>query len=163
MELESVWFWSIITLVVGLIVGYVAQMAGFCSIGGYRDYILFRDTHLLKGVAGFLVGGVIGFTILALAGGIYYPNQFPWSYFNGLKMVAGSLLKTNDLTVGWAAAIVGGIGVGFFSVIAGGCPLRNAVMAAEGNKSSIWYLIGFALMTPIVVYVFYVINSLGIL
>ena len=157
---ESIWFWSMTTLVVGLIVGYLAQKSGFCTIAGYRDFILFRDTHLLKGVAGFVVGSVVGFSLLALMGAIYYPNQFPWSYYNSLKMIAGSLVKTNNLATAWIAAVIGGIGVGLFSVLSGGCPLRNAVMASEGNKSSIWYLIGFALMAPIVVYVFYLIGTI---
>lgn len=156
---ESVWFWSLTTLVVGLIIGYSAQKAGFCSIGGWRDYILLRDTHLIKGIVGFIIGGVIGYSLLTLTGAIYFPNQFPWSYYNGLKAISGSLVKTNDLTTTWIAAIIGGIGVGFFSVLSGGCPLRNAVMASEGNKSSIWYLIGFALMCPIAVYVFYLIGT----
>lgn len=157
---ESVWFWSLTTLVVGLIVGYLAQKSGFCSIGGWRDFILFRDTHLIKGVVGFIIGGVVGFSLLALLGAIYYPSQFPWTYFNGLKTISGSLVKTNNLTTAWITAIIGGIGVGFFSVLSGGCPLRNAVMASEGNKSSIWYLIGFALMAPIAVYVFYLIGTI---
>lgn len=158
--MESVWFWSLTTLAVGLIVGYLAQKSGFCTIGGYRDFILFRDTHLIKGVVGFIFGGIVGFSLLALAGAIYYPNQFPWIYFNGLKIIAGSLVKTNNLTTAWITAIIGGISLGFFSVLSGGCPLRNAVMASEGNKSSIWYLIGFALMMPIAVYVFYLIGTL---
>jgi uncharacterized membrane protein YedE/YeeE len=157
---ESVWFWSASTLVVGLIVGYLAQKSGFCTIGGYRDFILFRDTHLLKGVIGFIIGGIVGYSLLTLAGAIYFANQFPWSYFNGVKLIAGSLVKTNDLATAWITAIIGGIGLGFFSVLSGGCPLRNAVMASEGNKSSIWYLMGFTLMAPIVVYVFNLIGTL---
>lgn len=52
----SVWFWSLITLVVGFIVGYVAQRSGFCSVGGWRDLVLMHDTYLLKGIGGFLLG-----------------------------------------------------------------------------------------------------------
>jgi uncharacterized membrane protein YedE/YeeE len=157
--MQSVWFWSVTTLIVGLIIGYLAQKSGFCSIGGYRDFILFRDTHLIKGAAGFVIGGIVGFSLLTLTGAIYYPNQFPWSFYNALKIIPGSLVKTSDLTTAWITAIIGGVGVGFFSVLSGGCPLRNAVMSMEGNKSAIWYLIGFALMTPIVVYVFYLIGT----
>jgi len=39
---------------------------------------------------------------------------------------------------------IGGFGVGFLSVIQGGCPLRNYVMAAEGNKTAITYILGLA-------------------
>jgi len=39
--------------------------------------------------------------------------------------------------------IVGGAGVGFFSTLANGCPLRQHVLAAQGVKSSIGFLAGF--------------------
>lgn len=156
----SVWFWSLITLVVGFIVGYVAQRSGFCSIGGWRDLVLMRDTYLLKGIGGFLLGGVIGYTILSLTGGIYFASQFPWFYFKQWTMIPGSVVTYKNLSAGWAIAALGGVGMGFFSVLAGGCPLRNAVLASEGNKSSWWYLLGFALMTAVVVYLFTLINPL---
>ena len=41
------------------------------------------------------------------------------------------------------ASLVGGVGIGFYSVMAEGCPFRQHVMAAEGKKSAIWYLVGF--------------------
>ena len=34
----------LITLVSGCIIGYLAQKTGFCAIGGFRDYIMFRHT-----------------------------------------------------------------------------------------------------------------------
>jgi uncharacterized membrane protein YedE/YeeE len=40
-------------------------------------------------------------------------------------------------------AVLGGAGLGLFSVLAGGCPLRQHVMASEGDKSSMSYLVGF--------------------
>jgi len=159
--MDSVWFWSLITLVVGFIVGYAAQKSGFCSVGGWRDLVLMRDTYLLKGIGGFLIGGVIGYTILSLTGGIYFSSQFPWFYFKQWAMIPGSVFTYKNLWVGWTIAALGGLGMGFFSVLAGGCPLRNATMAAEGNKSSWWYLLGFALMAPVVVYLFTLINPLG--
>jgi hypothetical protein len=163
--MDSAWFWSLTTLVVGLIVGYAAQRSGFCSVGGWRDLILMKDTHLLKGILGFLVGGILGYTILSLTGGIYFANQFPWFYFKGWSaMIPGSVVAYKNVWAGWAVAAIGGLGMGFFSVLAGGCPLRNATMAAEGNKSSWWYLLGFALMAPIVTYLFVVIiNPLGLI
>jgi uncharacterized membrane protein YedE/YeeE len=48
--------------------------------------------------------------------------------------------------VGFAAvivAIIGGLGIGFFAVLSGGCPFRNTVMTGEGNKSALFYLLGF--------------------
>jgi len=162
--MDSVWFWSVITLVVGFIVGYVAQRSGFCSVGGWRDLVLMKDTYLLKGVLGFLAGGIAGYVILSLTGGIYFASQFPWFYFKQWSMMPCTVVSYNDLWAGWAVAAIGGLGTGFYSVLAGGCPLRIATMAAEGNKSSWWYLLGFALMAPIVTYLFVVIiNPLGLI
>ena len=42
-------------------------------------------------------------------------------------------------------ALVGGAMVGFFSVLAGGCPFRQHVMAAEGSRSALSYIVGFAI------------------
>jgi hypothetical protein len=41
------------------------------------------------------------------------------------------------------ATVAGGIGFGFFSVYAEGCPFRQHVMAAEGKRSAWMYLLGF--------------------
>ena len=37
------------SLGLGLIVGYLGQRSRMCSIGGLRDFVLVRDTGLLKG------------------------------------------------------------------------------------------------------------------
>ena len=46
---------SLASLGVGLIVGYLGQRSRMCTIGGLRDYVLVRDTALLKGVGAMLV------------------------------------------------------------------------------------------------------------
>jgi len=40
-------------------------------------------------------------------------------------------------------AAAGGFGVGYFSILANGCPFRQHVLAAQGSISSIFYLGGF--------------------
>jgi hypothetical protein len=42
-----------------------------------------------------------------------------------------------------ALTIGGGLGVGFFSTLANGCPFRQHVLAAQGVVSSMAYLAGF--------------------
>jgi len=44
-----------ISLLAGLIVGGLAQKSRLCTVGGARDTILFRDSHLLLGLAMILV------------------------------------------------------------------------------------------------------------
>ncbi len=115
------------TLIVGIIIGYIVQRSRFCSIGGFRDYILARDTYLLKGYGGLLVGAFAGFLLFKLAGGNI--TSFP------LGMDFPPLAP-------FIAMVAGAIGLGFFSVMAGGCPTRQHVMAAEGKESAVFYLIG---------------------
>ena len=115
------------TLIVGFIAGYLVQRSRFCSIGGFRDYILARDTYLLKGYGGLLVGGAFGFILFKAAGGQI--STFP-------------LGMDFPPVAPFIAMVVGAIGLGFFSVLAGGCPTRQHVMAAEGKESAVFYLIG---------------------
>ena len=119
---------SLLTLVLGILVGYLAQRSRFCSIGGFRDYFLARDTYLLKGFLGVLVGAAGGFMIFKILGGKI--SGYPM----GMDLPpAASLI----------AMILAAAGLGLFSVFAGGCPTRQHVMASEGKESAIFYLAGF--------------------
>ena len=55
---------SISSLGVGLIVGYLGQRSRMCTIGGLRDWVLVRDTALLKGVAAMLVASWVVFGVI---------------------------------------------------------------------------------------------------
>jgi hypothetical protein len=59
---------AIATLVVGLIVGYLAQRSRMCFIGGLRDFILVRDTELLKGVGAFFITAWLAFSLAGYIG-----------------------------------------------------------------------------------------------
>lgn len=116
------------TLVIGILVGYLVQRSRFCSIGGFRDYFLARDTYLLKGYLGLLIGAAVGFIVFKFVGGEV--PDFP----RGMDLPPVAPL---------IAMIVGAAGLGFCSVLAGGCPTRQHVMAAEGKESAVFYLAGF--------------------
>ena len=115
------------TLIVGMIAGYIVQRSRFCSIGGFRDFFLARDTYLLKGYGGLLVGAAAGFILFKMTGG---------------KIANFPLGMDFPPIAPFIAMIIGAIGLGFFSVLAGGCPTRQHVMAAEGKESAVFYLIG---------------------
>jgi hypothetical protein len=119
---------AIATLVVGVLIGYLGQRSRFCTVSGIRDYLLRKDTHRLRGLLGLIIGGVLGFSIFKLIGGDV-PN-FP------MPIQVGSV----GLVI---AAVIGGLGLGFYSVLAEGCPFRQHVMAAEGRESAMFYLLGF--------------------
>ena len=116
---------ALATLVVGLVIGYLAQRSRMCFIGGIRDFMLVRDTRLLKGLAAF---GVTAWVAFPLAG--FWDGR-------GAPAFPGADGATILLT------IVAGAGVGYVSTLANGCPLRQHVLAAQGAVSSVTYLAGF--------------------
>lgn len=124
---------GIVSLLFGLVIGYLGQRSRMCYIAGYRDYVLVRDTLFLKGVLGTVIGAVVGFTVFQYLGG-----NVP-----GFPM----LLETPgmNLNSAWLFAIVGGLGLGFFACLSGGCPYRCHIMAFEGKKTWWPYLLGFYL------------------
>jgi hypothetical protein len=44
---------AVATLVIGVVLGYLGQRSRMCFVGGIRDFILVRDTYLLKGLLAF--------------------------------------------------------------------------------------------------------------
>lgn len=163
---------SFVSLLFGLIIGYMAQRSRMCFIGGFRDYILVRDTYLLKGVAGFFLTAVIMFYAASLAGGDLY--GYPWyerevrksvelardfhafaacwipdevliaaysvQNISGVVLPGGVVISYLMITT-----VVAGLGIGWLSTIANGCPLRQHVLAASGNRGAYMYLAGFYL------------------
>lgn len=116
---------AIATLVIGGILGYLAQRSRMCFIGGIRDFVLIRDTYLLRGLVAFAVTAWVAFPLAALAG----------------SSASMTFEATDALTA--LLTVLGGFGVGYVSVLANGCPMRQHVLAAQGVKSSLAYLAGF--------------------
>lgn len=106
----------LVALAAGLIVGALAQRTRMCTMGGIRDIILFRDNYLFLGFLGVFVASFVGNLItdnfmLGFAG---QPVAHAETLWNFMGMVA----------------------VGFSAVLLGGCPLRQMILAAEGNTDS---------------------------
>jgi len=112
----------LISLVAGLIVGFLAQRSRLCLMGGTRDLFLIRDTHLLSGFGMVLLVAFIGNLI---AGRVHFGfvgqpvahNQHLWNFL-GMSVV------------------------GLGSVLLGGCPLRQLVLAGRGNSDSAIAVLG---------------------
>ena len=124
------------TLIVGFIAGFLGQRSRMCFVGGIRDLYLIKSSYLFKGLIAFLIAAFVGYIIFN--NGI----DFPWFVENGaLSAIAGAPCVNGipALTI----AIIGGLGIGFFAVLSGGCPFRNTVMTGEGNKLALLYVIGF--------------------
>ena len=126
---------GVATLIVGIVLGYMGQRSRFCTISGIRDFYLVKDTYRLKGLIGIVVGGIIGFNlVIIISGWADFPGipDFPMLQ-DGLHVEPMVLLPIS---------IVGAFGMGFFSVMAEGCPFRQHVMAGEGHLSGLIYLFG---------------------
>lgn len=116
---------AVATLAIGIFLGYLGQRSRMCFIGGIRDFILVRDTYLLKGLLAF---GLTAWLAFPLAGLLIGTRSESFSVSDAITFVL---------------TIVGGFGVGFLSTLANGCPFRQHVLAAQGVRSSIAYLAGF--------------------
>ncbi len=116
---------AVATLVVGVVLGYLGQRSRLCFIGGIRDFILVRDTYLLRGLVAFGLTAWLTFPLVAFVTGA---RPGPFNVADAMTVM---------LTV------VGGFGVGYVSTLANGCPLRQHVLAAQGVVSSTTYLAGF--------------------
>lgn len=142
------------TLVVGFIAGFLGQRSRMCFVGGIRDLYLIKSTYLFKGLIGFLIAAFIGYAIFN--NGI----PFPWFIEKGISTAIDGAPCTVG-TAGFLVAIIGGLGIGFFAVLSGGCPFRNTVLTAEGNISALLYLLGFFVGAVIFhLYIFGFIQSL---
>lgn len=113
-----------IALGAGLLAGVLAQVSRLCMVGGIRDLFLFKDTKLITGFAmifaACLVGNlVIGKFNLGFAGQPVAHTAHLWNF---LGMVL----------------------VGLGSVLLGGCPMRQLILAGEGNADSAVTVLGYA-------------------
>jgi len=104
----------LISLIAGLIVGALAQRSRLCFVGGIRDLILIRDLHLFQGLVVFFVLCLV----LNLILGQFRPGEHPIAH-----------------TDHWAS-FLGMIIVGLGSVMIGGCPFRQTILAGYGNTDS---------------------------
>jgi len=133
----------IVTLLLGLLIGWLGQRSGFCSIGGFRDFFMFRHTRLLYGYLSLIVGGFIGYMVFSLITPAAFEGFF-WLLKKGLMPVPGAPANLT-VTAYIILAVIGGIAVGLIGVLLGGCPLRQVVMTAEGNLRSLWFVIGMCI------------------
>ena len=124
---------SIASLAVGAIIGYLGQRSRMCTIGGLRDYVLVRDTGLLRGVGAMLVASWVVFGVLSLFDGSEL----------GRGLIAAGTTPSGLEAV--AALIAGGLLLGFVATLSGACPLRQHVLAGQGRVGAWSFLAGFYL------------------
>lgn len=112
----------IISLIAGLVIGILAQKTRMCFVGGWRDLTLVKDFHLFSGIAAFFVGAlIVNFFIGAI--NIGFENQ-PVAHTNQLWSFMGMVL------------------CGLGCTLLGGCPLRQTILAAEGDTDASVTILG---------------------
>ncbi len=111
-----------ISLIVGIIVGFLAQRSRFCTMGAIRDTILFKQTHLLSGVVALLVLAFLTNLVL----GQFSPGfkEQPIAHDMHVWNFLGMMLA------GWAFCL------------AGGCPGRQLFLAGEGDGDAAVFVWG---------------------
>lgn len=110
-----------VSLAAGLIVGALAQKTRLCMAGGIRDVMLFKDWTMLTGFVAIIIFALAGNLVLNMTVGGFFKLSFlaqPISHSDGLWNFLGMAV------VGWG------------SVLLGGCPMRQLVLAGEGNSDS---------------------------
>lgn len=105
-----------IALLCGLVVGVLCQRSRMCMVGGLRNSVMFKDFGLISGFIAVILTVLIGNLIL----GKFNPGMQgqPVAHTDGLWNFLGMAL------VGWA------------SVLLGGCPLRQLVLAGQGESDA---------------------------
>ncbi len=112
----------VISLIVGLFIGFLAQRSRFCTMGAIRDFVLFRQSHLLSGfialiATAFVVNFILGQFKMGFAGQPVAHTMHLWNF-------AGMALS------------------GLAFCLAGGCPGRQLFLSGEGDGDAAIFVMG---------------------
>jgi len=112
----------LIALAVGLLIGILAQRSRFCTIGGLRDVMLLRDTHLFNGIVALVVAALVTNVLL----GQFNPgfDKQPIAHTDELWNFGGMVLA------------------GLAFTLAGGCPGRQLILSGEGDGDAGVFALG---------------------
>lgn len=112
----------IVSIIVGLLIGFLAQRSRFCTMGAFRDLLLFRQGHLLSGVIALVILAFVMNLIL----GQFHPG-----------FAAQPVAHTMHV---WNFAGMTLAGLAF--ALAGGCPGRQLFLSGEGDGDAAVFVIG---------------------
>lgn len=114
----------IVALVIAIVIGVLAQRSRLCMVGGIRDAVMFHDFRLISAFAAIIVAVLVGNIVTGNFTGFSFEGQ-PIAHSDGLWNFLGMTM------VGWGSALLGG------------CPLRQLILAGEGNTDSGVTVLGF--------------------
>ena len=113
----------LVSLLIAAAVGALCQRSRLCMVGGMRDAVMFRDFNLLSGFAAIFLTVLLGNIVLG--------------NFHGFSAYLQPIAHASQL---WN--LLGMTLVGWGSVLLGGCPLRQLILAGEGNGDSAVTVLG---------------------
>jgi YedE family putative selenium metabolism protein len=120
------------SILIGLLIGILAQRTRFCTVGGIRDVLLMRNFHLLSGVIAFAVAAFV----LNLVFGQFHPG-----FTLGAAADGKPLLQPAAHTNAWLN--FGGMALaGLAFTLAGGCPGRQVFLSGEGDGDAALFVLG---------------------
>jgi YedE family putative selenium metabolism protein len=111
-----------ISLVVGLLIGFLAQRSRFCTVGAVRDLIMLRDMHLFNGIIALILAAFVTNMIL---------GQFKAGF-------AGQPIAHTDGLWNFAGMVLAGLAF----TLAGGCPGRQLFLSGEGDGDAAIFVLG---------------------
>lgn len=123
-SMHAPWY---VAIIAGLLVGALGQRSRFCMVGGVRDAVMFKDFGLIAGFVMVIVTVLAGNAIL---------GNFGESY-KGFQTVGQPIASADGLWNFLGMAVVG-----WGSALLGGCPLRQLILAGEGNSDSAISVVG---------------------
>ena len=115
----------IISLVVGLGIGFLAQKSRFCTMGAIRDLILFKQTHLFLGLVGLTAAAFVTNLVL---------KQFNPGF-------AGQAVAHTMHFWNFAGMVLAGLAF----TLAGGCPGRQLFLSGEGDGDAAVFVVGMVM------------------
>ncbi len=112
----------VISLLIGLAIGFFAQRSRFCTMGALRDMILFKQMHLFSGIVAlvifaFLMNLILGQFKAGFTGQPVAHNLHIWN-FAGMSLA------------------------GLCFALAGGCPGRQLFLSGEGDGDAAVFVLG---------------------
>lgn len=107
-----------LALILSIAAGMILQRSRICTAGGFRDLILIRDNYFFWGLVGIFLFNLIGNLV------------FNFETFN---------IGFSDQPVAHSEHLWNFLGMtltGICSIFLGGCPLRQTILASEGDSDA---------------------------
>ncbi|NMA87009.1 MAG: YedE-related selenium metabolism membrane protein [Tissierellia bacterium] len=114
----------VLALILGMVVGILLQRSRICTAGAFRDMILIKDSHFLWGIIGIFAVNLIANLVLNFESfNLGFADQ-PVAHADHLWNIMGMVLA------------------GLASVLLGGCPVRQTILAGEGDADAAITILG---------------------